>query len=85
MHDGLDRAWSNETRDLLERHSRVTSPFEEGSTLSGPTRDRGMRWVSPVVAGDVEFTDWPADGLVQQAYGFGPRDDLEPGTVVRRP
>ncbi len=85
VHDGLDRACSHETRDLLERHSRVTSPFEEGSAMSGPPRERGLRWVSPVVAGDVEFTDWPADGLVQRAYGFGPRDDLEPDAVVRRP
>lgn len=67
--------------DLKRRlRPRSSSPFAQASTAG---LDRVPQWVEPELVVQVEFADWPADGMLRHPTFVGLRDDKDPGDVVR--
>lgn len=64
----------------LRRHERSTSPF----TTEVPRADaRGAHWVTPVLVGEVEFSEWTRDGRLRHPRWRGERPDKAPDEVRR--
>ncbi len=57
---------------------RPTPPF-----ASVPRFDRRPTWVEPTVVVEIEFGDWPADGMLRHPVYLGRRHDKDPTEVVR--
>ncbi|MFI9007631.1 non-homologous end-joining DNA ligase [Actinosynnema sp. NPDC053489] len=77
---GFDQA---ELERLTERLSGLgvgRSPFVSGVPRE---RERGARWVRPVLVGEVAFRQWTADGRLRFATWRGLRPDRVPGEVRR--
>ncbi len=64
----------------LDLNSRATTPF------AVMPKDPGLRdavWSEPKLVGEVEFTEWTADGVIRHPSFKGMREDKRP-TEVRR-
>lgn len=48
-----------------------------------PPLDRKPRWIEPDVVVEIEFGDWPADGMLRHPVYLGLRDDRDPADVRR--
>jgi bifunctional non-homologous end joining protein LigD len=63
----------------LDRHGRTTSPF----TPDVPRADaRDAVWVSPVLVGEVAFSEWTSDGRLRHPAWRGLRPDKASDEVV---
>ena len=65
---------------------RLASAMVERSTppfASVPRFDRRPTWVEPDLVAEIEFGDWPADGMLRHPVFLGLRDDKEAAEVVR--
>ncbi len=61
-----------------ELTTRDGPPFSEV-----PPLDKTPHWVEPTVVVEVEFAEWPADGMLRHPTYCGMRVDREPDDVVR--
>jgi bifunctional non-homologous end joining protein LigD len=69
-----------ELQKKLDRISQSTIPF------AVKPKDPGLReahWAKPQLVGEVEFTEWTADGLIRHPSFQGLREDKKPAEVVR--
>jgi bifunctional non-homologous end joining protein LigD len=69
-----------EIQKQLDRLAQTAMPFE-----SQP-KDPGLRaahWAKPQLVGEVEFTEWTADGLIRHPSFQGLREDKNPTDIVR--
>jgi bifunctional non-homologous end joining protein LigD len=69
-----------ELQKKLDRISQSTMPF------AVKPKDPGLReahWAKPQLVGEVEFTEWTADGLIRHPSFQGLREDKKPAEVVR--
>lgn len=57
---------------------RPTPPF-----ASVPRFPRRPTWVEPTLVAEIEFGDWPEDGMLRHPVYLGLRDDKDPAEVVR--
>jgi bifunctional non-homologous end joining protein LigD len=70
--------------DDVRRHlsallvERPDPPFAEV-----PKLDRRPTWVEPTLVAEIEFGDWPSDGMLRHPVFLGLRDDKDPAEVVR--
>ncbi len=63
------------TDQLVER---PTPPFTEV-----PAFPRRPTWVEPELVAEIEFGDWPADGMLRHPVFLGLRDDRDPTDITR--
>ncbi len=69
-----------------DERSRLSARFvgrDDPAFSRVPPLDRRPAWVEPEVVVEIEFGDWPADGMLRHPVYLGFRDDREP-TDVRR-
>ncbi|MDQ2974037.1 MAG: non-homologous end-joining DNA ligase [Acidobacteriota bacterium] len=69
-----------ELQKKLDRISQTAMPF------AVKPKDPGLReahWAKPQLVGEVEFTEWTADGLIRHPSFQGLREDKKPTDVVR--
>ena len=69
-----------ELQKKLDRISQTAMPF------AVKPKDPGLReahWAKPQLVGEVEFTEWTADGLIRHPSFQGLREDKKPTEVVR--
>lgn len=64
--------------DKMKRLQRKTSPFTDYDDC-----DKDVTWISPVLVGEVGFTEWTAEGRLRHPRFLGLRDDKPAGEVVR--
>ncbi|MDB5513168.1 MAG: ligase, partial [Enterovirga sp.] len=64
----------------LDAAARPTSPF--GDRLTAAER-RGVVWVEPVLAAEIEFRGWTGEGRLRHAAFKGLREDKNPADIVR--
>ena len=69
---------ATELRRRLDALRADRSPF--ATRAAG---DRQVVWVEPVLAAEVEYRTWTADGLLRQAAFKGLREDKPAGEIVR--
>ncbi|HZZ70689.1 MAG TPA: DNA ligase D, partial [Pirellulales bacterium] len=71
-------------RDLHARMAKLerkTSPF---ANLAGRTgQARGVHWITPELIGQVEFSNWTADGRLRHPAFLGLREDKAAREIVR--
>ncbi|TWC24711.1 bifunctional non-homologous end joining protein LigD [Pseudomonas sp. SJZ085] len=75
---GLSR---DEVKRLQERLSE-----QDASPLAkpvNPTQRRGVQWVEPDLACEIEFTEWTTSGLVRQAAVVALLEDMPANKIVR--
>jgi bifunctional non-homologous end joining protein LigD len=73
----------NSLRELsakLKSHQRKSPPFANPPTGADA---RGVRWISPDLVGEVEFTEWTDDGLLRHPSFKGLRTDKPARDIVR--
>ena len=68
-------------RSRLDELENGECPFED----LPPAEAAQSRWVSPVLVGEVEFTEWTPGGRLRHPSWRGLRPDKEPGDVRREP
>jgi len=73
---GLDESARRQLADVMVE--RPTPPF-----ASVPRFDRHPTWIEPTLVAEIEFGDWPADGMLRHPVYLGLRDDKDPTEVVR--
>jgi bifunctional non-homologous end joining protein LigD len=69
-----------ELQKQLDRIAQPAMPFAE------KPKDPGLRqthWAKPLLVGEVEFTEWTADGVIRHPSFQGLREDKKPTEVVR--
>ena len=68
-----------ERRRLQDRFvERQNPPF-----AAIPPLDRRPTWVEPTTVVEIEFGDWPGDGMLRHPVYMGIRHDTDPKDVVR--
>ena len=76
----LGHASLSDLRRRLEPIEEAASPF---ARRFAPSEARGVRWVRPVLVGDVAFSRWPKSGLVLDPSFLALRADMPAAAVVR--
>lgn len=74
--------------DTLVQARTVLEDMETGSPpVEGvpEAEARGVRWVEPLLVGEVSFAEWTASGRLRQPVWRGWRTDIMPEDVVREP
>jgi bifunctional non-homologous end joining protein LigD len=76
---GFTEAMLRQLQQQLSSRTRRTSP------VPGIPREhaRGVRWVDPVLVGEVAFRNWTPDGRMRHPSWRGLRPDRDPGDVRR--
>ncbi|TFC95562.1 ATP-dependent DNA ligase [Cryobacterium sinapicolor] len=71
--------------DLDDLRARLDAIAARDNPFTGiPAADaRDARWVSPVLVGEVEFSEWTGAGRLRHPVWRGRRPDKSPGEVVR--
>jgi len=67
-----------ELGDRLRRLERSTSPFVKSNPVM-----RGSHWVTPMLVGEVEFSEWTTDGKLRHPRFLGLRTDKAASDVTR--
>jgi len=67
-----------ELGDRLRRLEQRTSPFVKGDPVM-----RGSHWVTPMLVGEVEFSEWTTDGKLRHPRFLGLRTDKAASAVTR--
>jgi bifunctional non-homologous end joining protein LigD len=78
---GFDTRALRELTQRLEKIEQPKSPFHDLTTRTAEARR--AHWVRPQLVGQVEFTDWTADGRLRHPSFQGLREDKPAGEVVR--
>lgn len=60
-----------------------TPPFASIDDLDKKSLDKGVTWLEPTTVVEIEFGDWPSDGMLRHPVYIGVRDDQIPKEVVR--
>lgn len=79
---GFDDASLRALGERLGALAADRSPFTDRVPLA---RSKGVRFVEPVLVGEVRFSEWTAGGRLRQPSWRGLREDKAPGEVVREP
>lgn len=68
-----------------ERHrlSRLLVERDDCPFVAVPPLERRPTWVEPEIVVEVQFSDWPADGMLRHPVYLGIRDDKAAKDVVR--
>jgi bifunctional non-homologous end joining protein LigD len=64
----------------MHKHETDRPPFKNPPT--GPEA-RGVRWLKPVLVGEVQFSEWTRDGTLRHPSFQGLREDKDPKDVIR--
>ncbi|MFC6658446.1 hypothetical protein ACFQEX_24715 [Roseibium salinum] len=75
---GFDEDTMDKLAKLLERRARKTSPFAEVPANIA----RSVRYVTPDLVAEIEFTEFTAGGSVRHGVYKGLREDKEAKNVV---
>jgi bifunctional non-homologous end joining protein LigD len=78
---GFDTRSLRELTVKLERIEQPKSPFHDLTTRTAEARH--AHWVRPQLVGQVEFTEWTADGRLRHPSFQGLREDKPAAEVVR--
>ncbi|MEL6983217.1 MAG: non-homologous end-joining DNA ligase [Actinomycetota bacterium] len=73
---GLDDGARRQLAEMMVE--RPTPPF-----ASVPRFPRRPTWVEPTLVAEIEFGDWPTEGMLRHPVYLGLRDDKDPSEVVR--
>jgi bifunctional non-homologous end joining protein LigD len=69
---------------LLAALTKRLSPLKRpDSPLADPPRERGIRWVKPLLVCEVAYTERTDEGILRQASFMGLREDIAPKSVGR--
>lgn len=71
---GFNARSLRDIRARLDRIERRTTPADEPPT---PGESRGVRWVTPELVAEVEFTEWTDDGRLRHPSFQGLREDKD--------
>lgn len=74
---GFSDSMQRDVAKLLSPLRIRGSPFQDGPESGLP----GVHFVRPQIVGQIQFVEWTADGLLQQATFQGLREDLLPRQV----
>lgn len=77
---GFNQAQLKRLHEQLQGQVRDNSPLTEPLN---PAQGRGVQWVEPTLACDIEFAEWTRDGLVRQAVFLDLLADTAVAQVVR--
>lgn len=77
---GFTRHTAEDLRRRLGPLRQDRTPF---TTLPAAERGRSVRWVRPVLAAEIAFRGWTADGIVRHAVFKGLREDKPTAEIVR--
>ncbi len=77
---GFSERTRRELLPVLERLARATSPFSERLP---PAVERGARWVTPRLVGEVRYSEWTADDHLRHPVWRGLRPDKTTSDVRR--
>jgi bifunctional non-homologous end joining protein LigD len=73
-----------ERQRLSERFvDRADPPFSSLESLDRKSLGKNPVWVEPTTVVEIEFGDWPADGMLRHPVYVGIRDDQNAKDVVR--
>jgi bifunctional non-homologous end joining protein LigD len=78
---GFNTRALRELAQKLEKIEQAKSPFHDLTTRTAEARH--AHWVRPQFVGQVEFTDWTADGRLRHPSFQGLREDKPAGEVMR--
>ncbi|HJS06161.1 MAG TPA: DNA ligase D, partial [Pirellulales bacterium] len=78
---GFDTRSLRELTQKLEKIEQPKSPFHDLTTRTAEARH--AHWVHPQLVGQVEFTEWTADGRLRHPSFQGLREDKPADEVVR--
>jgi bifunctional non-homologous end joining protein LigD len=78
---GFDTRSLRELTEKLEKIEQPKSPFHDLTTRTAEARH--AHWVRPQLVGQVEFTEWTADGRLRHPSFQGLREDKPADEVVR--
>lgn len=70
-------------QDAIARLTPLELPRNPGVLGVRPEEGRDVRWVRPVLAGEVAHSMWTASGRLRHPVWRGWRDDLDPHTIRR--
>jgi bifunctional non-homologous end joining protein LigD len=79
---GFNRSDREVLLEELRRLTRTTSPFDERLP---PSIEKGVTWVRPSLVGEVQFSEWTADGRLRHPVWRGIRTDKSAKEVHREP
>ncbi|WP_053145086.1 DNA ligase D [Pseudomonas sp. P97.38] len=77
---GFTRAQREQLQAAMSARERDTSPLAKPVS---PVQARGVQWVDPDSVGEVEFTEWTANGLVHRPAFVELLADMPAGKIVR--
>lgn len=77
---GFSRQQRRQLRARLEQLESATSPLDEKPKAAGM---KDVRWTTPRLVAEIEFSEWTRDGRVRHPSFLGLREDKAPREVVR--
>jgi bifunctional non-homologous end joining protein LigD len=76
---GLD---TREAASLGEKLEKLRGPKPEFAEEPTPLSKKGVKWVRPELAAEIEYRGWSSQGLLRQAAILGLREDKPAGEVA---
>jgi len=73
-----------DTATLRALRAEMDGLAQPAQAFAGPAiRERGARWIAPVLVAQIGFTEWTRDGKLRHPRFLGLRTDKDPRDVVR--